>query len=139
MTQLRKRMVEDMRLAGLSEGTQRVYLRSVAFLAKRYNSAPDRITEEEVRQYLIELRDEEGVALGTFLPRYYGLRFFYYRSLGWDWGLFTKKKSRSLARNAYLGRIVMRSVDAFWTQFAMRAIASASHCFMLAGCGVARR
>lgn len=125
MTNLRERMIEDMNLAGLSKGTQQVYLRAVAFLAKRYNAAPDRITEEEVRQYLIDLRDKEGLALGTFLPRYYGLRFFYARSLGWDWALFTKKKSVSRVKSGCLGRIAIRSADAFSKGCGIRGIAFA--------------
>jgi hypothetical protein len=125
MTKLRRRMVEDMNLAGLSEGTQRVYLRAVSLLVERYHAAPDRITEEEVRQYLIDLRDREGLALGTFLPRYYGLRFFYFRSLGWDWALFTKKKWRSRVRSGYLVRTAMRSADVFWMRSGIEGIAFA--------------
>ena len=123
MTKLRERMVEDMNLAGLSEGTRQVYLRAVALLAKRYDTAPDRITQEEVRQYLIDLREKEGLALGTFLPRYYGLKFFYVRSLGWDWALFTKKKSVSRARNGCLVRTAMRSADVFSIRSGIMGIA----------------
>ena len=125
MTKLRARMVEDMNLAGLSRGTQKVYLRSVALLAERYHAAPDRITEEAVRQYLIDLRDQEGLALGTFLTRYYGLRFFYVRSMGWDWALFTKKKSVSLVRSGCLGRIAMRSAGGFSIRCGIGVIAFA--------------
>lgn len=125
MTVLRERMIEDMNLAGLSTGTQRVYLRAVTLLAKRYRKAPDRIVEEEVRQYLIDLRDKDGLALGTFLPRYYGLRFLYVRCLGWDWALFTKKKSASRVRSGCPGRTATRSAAAFWPRCGTRDIAFA--------------
>jgi len=125
MTKLRERMVEDMNLAGLSSGTRRVYLHAVALLAKRYDAAPDRITEEQVRQYLIDLREKEGLALGTFLPRYYGLKFFYVRSLGWDWALFTKKKSVSRVRSGCLVRIAMRSAVVFSIRSGIGGIAFA--------------
>ncbi len=91
MTKLRERMVEDMNLAGLSAGTRRVYLRAVSLLAERYGRSPDRITEEEVRRYLVELRDDEGVALGTFLPRYHGLRFSIFVRWGGIGGCSRKK------------------------------------------------
>jgi hypothetical protein len=41
MTPLRARMIEDMKLAGLAERTQEVYLQAVRGLAKRYDRSPD--------------------------------------------------------------------------------------------------
>jgi len=60
MTALRRRMMEDMELAGLSEGTQKRYLSVMTHLAKTYNRSPDRITEEEIRKHVLSLRDERG-------------------------------------------------------------------------------
>ena len=62
MTALRRRMIEEMRLGGLSAGTQERYARAVAQLAKAYHRSPDRIGEEEVRRHVLHLRDECGVA-----------------------------------------------------------------------------
>jgi len=56
MSPLRARMIEDMILAGLSKGTQREYLRAVWQLAKHYRRAPDQLSEDEVRCYLLALR-----------------------------------------------------------------------------------
>ena len=50
MTPLRKRMIEDMQLRGLSERTQTAYVLAVRQLAEHYDKAPDQITEEELRQ-----------------------------------------------------------------------------------------
>jgi hypothetical protein len=63
MTPLRARMIEDMKLAGLAERTQEVYLQAVRGLAKRYDRSPDQLTEEEVRRYLLGVR-EQGAARG---------------------------------------------------------------------------
>ena len=49
MSPLRMRMLEDMKLAGLAEGTQASYLRAVWQLAKYYRRAPDQLGEAEVR------------------------------------------------------------------------------------------
>jgi len=49
MSPLRMRMLEDMKLAGLAEGTQVAYLRAVWQLAKYYRRAPDQLGEAEVR------------------------------------------------------------------------------------------
>ena len=104
MTALRRRMIEDMRLAGLSEGTQERYARAVAQLARAYNRPPDRITEEEVRKHVLELRDERGAARGTFQPHWNGIRFFYERTLGVEWPLFSKKKWARRVRSAFRWR-----------------------------------
>ena len=55
MTELRQRMIEDMRLHGLSEGTQQVYVRAVRSIAEHYNRSPDQLTESELRQFFIHL------------------------------------------------------------------------------------
>lgn len=104
MTALRRRMIEDMELAGLAPGTQKRYLTAVGHLAKAYGRPPDRITEEEVRRHVLRLREERGVARGTFQTHWHGIRFFYLRTLEVDWGLFMKKKWASLGRNAFRWR-----------------------------------
>jgi hypothetical protein len=53
MTELRKRMIRDMRLAGLVEGTYREYLRAVRQLAAYYMSAPDQLSERKVEDYIL--------------------------------------------------------------------------------------
>ena len=64
-TPLRQRMIEDMRLAGLSERTQESYVRTVSQLALHYHRSPDRITEEEIRQYFVHLTDVRRLARPT--------------------------------------------------------------------------
>ena len=91
MSPLRARMIDDMTLAGLAEGTRQIYIQAVYKLAKHYRRSPDQLSEEEVRAYLLELR-QRGVARGTFQTSHYGLRFFYHRTLGHTWGLFGGKK-----------------------------------------------
>ena len=97
MSRLRNRMIRAMQLGGLVEGTQREYLRAVRQLAAFYMVSPDQLTERHVENYLLYIRDELGVAKGTFVPIFFGLKFFYIQTLGYDWPLFTKKKSASQA------------------------------------------
>ena len=99
MSELRNRMIKDMQLAGLVEGTQREYLRAPRQLAAYYMVSPDRLSERNVEDYLLYLRDDLGVAKGTFAPVFAGLKFFYLNTLGYDWPLFTKKKSASHAES----------------------------------------
>ena len=93
MTPLRKRMIDDMVTAGLSAGTQAAYIQAVRGLAKHYHRSPDELAEAQVRSYLLHLRDERGVAHGTFQPAHAALQFFYVRTLERDWALFSKKRS----------------------------------------------
>src|SRR3954451_4245819 len=99
MSPQRQRMIEAMILAGLSEGTQAAYLRAVWQLAKHYRRAPDQLNEEEVRAYLLDLR-QRGVARGTFEIARAGLRFFFCPTLGRAWDLFGGKKDRLAAAEA---------------------------------------
>src|ERR1700734_4387748 len=103
MSKLRKRMIQDMRLAGLVEGTQDQYLRAFRQLAAYYMVSPDHLSERHVEKYILYIRDELGVARGTFLPAFFGLKFFYVQTLGYDWPLFTKKKSASQIRSGCPG------------------------------------
>ena len=85
MTHLRKRMIEDMQLRGLSERTQETYLRTVRQLAEYYGRSPDQISEEELRQYFLYLENEKQVAASTFTQALCGIKLFYEHTLGREW------------------------------------------------------
>ena len=108
MSELRDRMIQDLKLAGLAEGTGREYLRAVRQLAAYYWVPPDQLTERQVQDYLLYVRDELGVAKGTFAPILAGLKFFYLNTLGYEWALFTKKKCASHARSGCPTSVAMR-------------------------------
>ena len=99
MSELSNRMSQDLQLAGLVEGTRAEYLRAVRQLAAYYMVPPDQLTERQVQQYILYVRDELGVAKGTFGPLMAGLKFFYLSTLGYEWPLFTKKKCACHARS----------------------------------------
>lgn len=100
MSPLRLRMIEDMNLAGLAAATQSLYLRAVYRLAAHYRRSPQELSEEEVRCYLVSLRDQ-GAARGTFKTSHYGIQFFYRHTLDRDWALFSKKRFASRSKGAY--------------------------------------
>jgi len=81
MTALRRRMVEDMQLQGLTQGTQHVYVHSVQALAQYYHQAPDQLTEEQVRQFFLHLINEKHVTEGTLRAYRGGIQFFYTATL----------------------------------------------------------
>lgn len=84
MTSLRQRMLEDLQLRGLSESTQEAYVRAVRQLAEHYGRPPDQITNEDLRQYFLHLRDVRGIAQSTLQVSLSALRFFYQYTLGKD-------------------------------------------------------
>lgn len=88
MTYLRKRMLEDLQLRGLAESTQEGYLRAVYQVAAYYGKSPDQISEEELRQYFLYLKNEKKAARSTFAIALYGLKFFYEYTLGREWPTF---------------------------------------------------
>ena len=99
MSELRKRMIQDLELAGLVEGTRVAYVRSVRQLAAYYMISPDQLSEPQVQDFILYVRDDLGVARGTFATLLAGLKFFYINTLGYDWPLLTKKKSAGHVRS----------------------------------------
>ena len=107
MTHLRHQMYEAMKLAGLASTTQKTYIHSVKRLAEFYNRSPEQITEREVQAFFLNLL-EIPVAKGTFKTLRFGIQFLYEIVLDSNWALFTKKKSVSPNKSAYLKYYPMR-------------------------------
>jgi len=70
-------MIRDMELRNFSPTTQRGYLRAVTGLAEYYHRSPDRISTEEIQDYVVYLLSERKVAVGTCHAIITALRFFY--------------------------------------------------------------
>jgi len=84
-TALRKKMHQDLQLAGLSEGTQGTYLRVVRQLAVHYHTPPDRLSEQQVRDYLLHLKNDKKSASSTLGIAYSAIKFFYSHTVPRDW------------------------------------------------------
>ncbi len=81
MTPLREKMIEDMRLRGLSEGTSGLYLLLVRKFAEHHGQSPARLGAPEVRAFLLHLRGL-GRARGTVAVYWAALQFLYGTVLG---------------------------------------------------------
>ena len=81
MTELRRRMTDDMVMRRMAEATQEAYLSAVVGLARFYRRSPDQITEAEVQAYLLHLIRERKRAWSTCNIVVHGLRFFYHVTL----------------------------------------------------------
>jgi site-specific recombinase XerD len=89
MTPLRQRMIEDLQLRGLSERTQERYVRAVRQLADQYHKSPDRITEEELRDYFLDLKNVKHYSRSASTIALCGLKFFYEHTLQRAWTTLT--------------------------------------------------
>ena len=69
MTELRRRMLEDLQLAGYAQKTQKSYIDAVQRLARYYNRSPDQLAEEEVRRFFLHLINERKSGRSTVTNR----------------------------------------------------------------------
>jgi integrase/recombinase XerD len=88
MSELRKRMIECLQLRGLAERTQEAYTRAVRQLAAHYHKSPDQISEAELRQYFLYLKNVKRYSRNTMTIAICGIRFFYEQTLRRNWAIF---------------------------------------------------
>lgn len=82
MTPLRQRMIQDMQLRNLAQGTIKAYVREVAQFAKHYGCSPERLSGEQVRQYLVHRVQQRGASWGQYNLARCALQFLYNITLG---------------------------------------------------------
>jgi len=75
-TPLRARMIEDMRIKGLGESSQKAHIRAVRYCAEFLGRSPDTATEEDLRTYQLHMVNT-NVTPSTYNVRLVGLRFFF--------------------------------------------------------------
>ncbi len=88
MTELQKRMIECLQLRGLSERTQEAYVRAVRQLAEHYHKSPTLISEEELRQYFLFIKNVKHYSRNTMTIAICGIRFCYEQTLNRHWSIF---------------------------------------------------
>ena len=59
MSELRQRMLTDLRIRNYAERTQAIYITRVAEMARHMGRSPAALSAEEVREYLRYVRDEQ--------------------------------------------------------------------------------
>src|SRR5438445_271223 len=89
MTELRQRMIESLQLRGLSARTQEMYVRAVRQLADHDHKSPERITEEELRDYFLYLKNVKHYSRAASTIALCGIKFFYEQTLKRAWTTLT--------------------------------------------------
>ena len=89
MTELRRRMDDDMLARGFADRTREAYLWAVTGLARFYRRSPDQISDAEIQAYLVHLIRDRQRSWSTCNIVVTGLRFFYHTTLKRDRTTFT--------------------------------------------------
>ena len=66
MTTLREKMKEEMILVGLAPSTQAIYLKAVIRLNDYYQKSPAKLSRQEIRTYLLYLKNERQIKSNTY-------------------------------------------------------------------------
>jgi site-specific recombinase XerD len=80
-TQIITRMEQDMQLLGLSQRTQETYLYRAKKIIEYFNKPPEQITNEELRQYFLYLKNEKKYARATQTIALCGIKFLFEKTL----------------------------------------------------------
>lgn len=98
MTEMRRRMEEELKLRGCSPRTSKTYLSWVSRFAQHYRRPPDQLGTEQVRAYLVTLLSEAKLSRSTMVQAFCALKFFYvhvlHRSLEVEDLHFPRKRGR---------------------------------------------
>jgi len=78
MNPYRKKFIEDMKIKGFAEATQYGYLREVRRFFDRCHQgkSPEKITEEDMRNYFLHLKNDRNHSVAGLKAALFGLRFF---------------------------------------------------------------
>ena len=87
-TAIARRFLDDLQLHGFAVRTQESYMRTVRLLAYHYHKSPDQITEEELRQYFLHLKNIKKYSRASLTLAICGIKFFFEHTLKQEWTTF---------------------------------------------------
>jgi site-specific recombinase XerD len=77
MTKLREDFIAYLQLLGHSPKTIKDYVNGVSQLAQHYNKSPLELTPQEVREFLLHIRNVRKLAVRTYNNYFYSIKKFY--------------------------------------------------------------
>jgi len=81
MTDLREKMIKAMELRNFSPRTQTAYLSAVTNLSKHFMKSPEEISQEQIEDYLLYLKNERKLSYSTRNQVISGLKFLFNQTL----------------------------------------------------------
>jgi integrase/recombinase XerD len=85
MTRLRQQMIGELQLRNYSEATVHSYVHAVERYARYFDRSPGSLGCDEVKQYLLHLKNDNKVAWSTLHVNRAALRFLYVKTLKQRW------------------------------------------------------
>ena len=89
-TTRRQQLIHDLQLAGMSERTQEAYVRAVRQLAAYFRQPPDQLTETQLRDYFLFIKNEKHFSVAALKIAYSGIKFFYTHTAPREWATLLK-------------------------------------------------
>lgn len=77
-------MIEEIRLRNFSPRTEKSYVSAMVGLTKYYGQSPDQLSQEQIRAYLLHVKERGGLSPGSRNVAISGMKFFYQQCLGWN-------------------------------------------------------
>ena len=99
MSELKQKMVREMQLRNFSPRTQEAYLHAVTGLVRHYKKHPKDIVHKEIEDYILHMRNNQGMAWNTCNVAISGIKFLYNITLkdtGLTWRLPERKTLKRL-------------------------------------------
>ena len=90
LTPLAQRMQQDLQLAGLKGRTQEAYLRAVRKFAQWLKKSPEEASENDLRRYLLFIKNVQQWEGNSLRVAYSGLKFFYRHTCPREWSTLSK-------------------------------------------------
>jgi len=90
LSPLAQRMLQDLQLAGLKERTHESYLRAVRKFAQWLKKSPDQASENDLRRYLLFIKNDQQWEANSLKVAYSGLKFFYCHTCPREWPTLRK-------------------------------------------------
>ena len=87
MTPLRQRMLEDLRIKGRAENTQRSYIEKIKHFAEHFGKSPERLGPDEIRAYQVYLIEYKGGSKSQLRQFVAAARFLYGQVLKREWAI----------------------------------------------------
>lgn len=127
---LRKRMSEDLHLTGKAKRTHDGYIRAIRQLSDFAQTSPDQVTEQQVRQFFLHLKNDRQFAYGSLRVAFSGVKFFYTHTCKRDWEIIKMLKLQNITTlpevltidqvHSLIGRTTtLRMFVYFWTVYSM--------------------
>lgn len=98
MTELQRKLYEDMELHGYAQRTQESYAGAVRGLAKHYNCSPDKLDEDDIRRFFLHLIKERKSSPSTVKIYLSGIKFFFEKTLNREWKIFDLARPKKIKK-----------------------------------------